>query len=413
MQMKNIRTLLFLFFVASLSCLSAQESKNNTDGEIQREYLVQSLIRIADPVLTALNNNELKKRMPVEEAGSDRSNVTHLEAFGRLLSGMAPWLELGSDATKEGQLRKKYITLAQNSIHNATDPDAADFMNFNKGKQPLVDAAFFAQALLRAPNQLWKPLKVNTKTNVIEALKSTRDITPNTSNWLLFSGMVEAALLRFNGNGDEMRMDYAINAHKEWYKGDGAYGDGPTFHWDYYNSFVIQPMLLDILSVRRDFGSNKKHMKAEFDLAFTRAQRYAAVQERLISPEATYPPIGRSLAYRFGAFQSLSQMALMQGLPKDITPEQVRYALYAVIKRQIEAPGTFDEYGWLTIGFIGHQPEIGESYISTGSLYLCSEAFLFLGLPTTNQLWTGSNRDWTAKKVWEGRSISIDHPINN
>ena len=35
-----------------------------------------------------------------------------------------------------------------------------------------------------------------------------------------------------------------------WYKGDGVYGDGPPFHWDYYNSFVIQPMLLNILATR-------------------------------------------------------------------------------------------------------------------------------------------------------------------
>ncbi len=78
-------------------------------------------------------------------------------------------------------------------------------------------------------------------------------------------------------------------------------------------------------------GVDKKRMKAEFDLVFKKAQRYAAVQERLISPEATFPPIGRSLVYRFGAFHSLLQIALMHGLPDDIAPEQVRYALYSVI----------------------------------------------------------------------------------
>ena len=53
-----------------------------------------------------------------------------------------------------------------------------------------------------------------------------------------------------------MRVDYALRQHDQWYKGDGAYGDGPTFHWDYYNSFVIHPMLLDVLDVvrRRDAG---------------------------------------------------------------------------------------------------------------------------------------------------------------
>src|SRR5690606_27114838 len=140
----------------------------------------------------------------------------------------------------------------------------------------------------------------------------------------------------------------------------------------YYNSFVIQPMLLEVLNtlveVKNDAGAKKN-----YDLVLARAQRYATIQERLISPEGTYPPIGRSLAYRFGAFQLLSKIALMKALPEKITPQQVRAALYTVIKRQIEAPGTFDDQGWLRVGLYGHQPNIGESYISTGSLYLCSE----------------------------------------
>ena len=36
--------------------------------------------------------------MPVEQAaGADRRNVTHLEALGRLLAGLAPWIELAPD----------------------------------------------------------------------------------------------------------------------------------------------------------------------------------------------------------------------------------------------------------------------------------------------------------------------------
>ena len=98
-------------------------------------------------------------------------------------------------------------------------------------------------------------------------------------------------------------MDYALNKHMGWYLGDGIYGDGPEFHWDYYNSFVIQPMMLDIFMVLKEAELDEKE---EFGEVLSRAQRYAAIQERLISPEGTYPPIGRSLAYRFGAFQLLS-----------------------------------------------------------------------------------------------------------
>ena len=58
----------------------------------------------------------------------------------------------------------------------------------------------------------------------------------------------------------------------------------------------------------------------------------------------------------------------------------MRGALTAIIRRSIEAPGTFDADGWLRIGFCGHQPGVGETYISTGSLYLCAVGLLPLGL---------------------------------
>jgi hypothetical protein len=283
-------------------------------------------------------------------------------------------------------------------------------MNFYKGGQALVDAAFLSQALLRAPNQLWGRLDAKTKKNVLEALKSSRVITPGHSNWLFFSAMVEAALLQFEGSGDRMRIDYAVQQHLQWYKGDGAYGDGENFHWDYYNSFVIQPMFLEVLQ-----ACNSKDRKENkiYDLELARARRYAEVQERLISPEGTYPPIGRSLAYRFGAFQLLSKIALMHQLPQEVLPQQVRCALYEVVKRQMQAPGTFDKEGWLQIGLYGHQPGVGEPYISTGSLYLCSEVFLVLGLPAADPFWQNPDADWTAKKAWKGEAIPIDHAIEN
>lgn len=419
--MKYYISLIFMKKYAIIVLLFAflfHEGQANEDPPLKkdpkvREYYVSTLVKIADPVLEALSKNELRKTMPVEKspgAWDERTHVTYLEALGRLLSGMAPWLELGPDETPEGKLREKYIQLALKSIHNATDPQSPDFMNFTQDSQPLVDAAFLAQALLRAPNQLWGRLSEETQQNVIAALKSSRAIKPYYSNWLLFTGMVEAALLKFEGEADMVRMDYALNKHMEWYLGDGMYGDGPEFHWDYYNSFVIQPMMLDILKVLKETGNEREK---DFERVLHRAKRYAAIQERLISPEGTYPPIGRSLAYHFGAFQLLSQISLWKELPEDIAPAQVRSALYAVIKNQIEAPGTFDEEGWLRIGFYGHQPNIGEGYISTGSLYLCSEAFLVLGLAPEDPFWTNPAKPWTQKKIWSGQQIPIDHAIRD
>ncbi|UOB16616.1 DUF2264 domain-containing protein [Abyssalbus ytuae] len=410
--MKKALILLFIIFHWNNSIVQHERI------ESEREYFVSMLTKIIDPVLKNLSKDQLKKNMPVEKASNpygDREKVTHLEAFGRTLAGIAPWLELGPDNTPEGKLREKYIQLTLKSIKNATNPHAKDYMNFANGGQPLVDAAFFAEALIRAPHQLWERLDETTKKNVLTELKKTRSISPPYMNWLLFSAIVEAALLKFEGEADMMRIEYALFKHDEWYLGDGMYGDGPDFHWDYYNSYVIQPMILDILFVLKEKQEQLKYWryKEKFitnsEVFLERAQRYSEIQERLIGPEGTFPPIGRSLTYRCGAFQLLSQIALIEKLPKTIRPSQVRSALQALIKKQMEVPGTFDENGWLTLGFYGRQKEMAEPYISTGSLYLCTTAFLVLGLPEDNSFWVDIAEEWTQKKIWNGNSIPKDH----
>ena len=349
--------------------------------------------------------------MPVEAFGDtheNRKKVTYLEALGRSLAGLAPWLELGADDTPEGKSRGKFIKLATSSIRNAVTPSASDFMNFTTGAQPLVDAAFLSHALIRAPKQLWGNLDQSTQTNLINALRSTRVIKPYYSNWLLFTAMVEAALLKFSKDYDPVRIDYAIKEHEAWYKGDGMYGDGPSYHFDYYNSYVIQPFLLD---VSKTVFEETGELKDQYQLFTTRARRYAEIQERLISPEGTFPATGRSIAYRCGAFQHLAQMALQKQLPPSLPPAQVRSALTSVIKKTMDAANTFDDKGWLTIGLSGHQPGVGETYISTGSLYLCTTAFLPLGLPSTDEFWSADPMEWTSVKAFSGKAFPIDKAI--
>jgi hypothetical protein len=367
------------------------------------------LRKIADPVLTNLANGTLKARMPVEQAaGASRQNVTHLEAIGRLLAGLAPWIELPADGSAEGKVRAEYAELARRAIARAVDPTSPDYMNFTRDRQPLVDAAFLAEALLRAPRALCDSLDSSTRRNLIAAFESTRAIAPGFNNWLLFSATVEAALLKLGASWDRLRVDYALRQHDQWYKGDGAYGDGPQFHWDYYNSFVIHPMLLDVLDVCRDEMPAWKELSARVD---ERAKRYAAVLERLVAPDGSFPAIGRSIAYRCGAFHLLASVALRRALPDGVSAAQVRGALTAVIRKTLDAPGTFDPNGWLRIGFCGHQPGIGETYISTGSLYLCSVVFLPLGLAATNAFWSSAAQPWTSAKAWSGQAFQIDHAL--
>ena len=75
-------------------------------GAADRAYWVTVAQRLADPVLSNLARGSLKRAMPVEEAaGANRAPVTHLEAVGRLLAGLAPWLDL-ADADRRRRARR-------------------------------------------------------------------------------------------------------------------------------------------------------------------------------------------------------------------------------------------------------------------------------------------------------------------
>lgn len=396
---------------ASAMTLEQKTPAEKSDGVEDRVYWINVLRRLAEPVLTHLSRRQLKSQMPIESARglqADRSQYSHLEAFGRLLAGIAPWLELGSETNEEGKHRHHFSDLAREAIAAATNPDSPDYLNFIKGSQPLVDAAFLAEAILRAPRELWEKLDSPTRHHLLTALRATRSIKPYLNNWLLFSAIIEAAFCQVGADWDALRVDYALRQHDQWYKGDGAYGDGPQFHWNYYNSFVIHPMMLDIL---RTVPANKFDWELLYPKIRKRAQRYAIILERMISPEGTFSAFGRSLAYRFGAFHLLAQLALLEQLPDQLKPAQVRCALTAVIRRMMEAPGTFDRHGWLTVGFCGHQPSLGEDYISTGSLYLCSVGLLPLGLPPDNEFWKAPGELWTACKIWGGQDLACDHAL--
>ena len=376
-----------------------------------REEWIAFLRRIADPVLDALVNGELKRTMPVEAKEPERKVCTHMEAFGRLLTGIAPWVELPAGNSAEGRLRAEYAEKVRQSISSAVDPDSPDYLWSTEAlphPQFLVDTAFFAHGLLRAPNELIAKLDARTRRLTAALLCRSRVITPGANNWLLFSAMVETALGKLGEWSDLMRIDYALRQHEQWFKGDGVYGDGINFAWDYYNSFVIQPMLLDVMEQNAPHFSDGT---PRLERIRARMRRYAAVLERLIAPDGSYPVIGRSIAYRCGAFQALAQMALRGELPESLAPAAVREAMTAVIRRTLNAPGTFDSSGWLRIGLCGHQPGLGEHYISTGSLYLASAAFLPLGLPPENAFWSAPAEKWTSVRVWSGEDLPADHAV--
>ncbi len=375
-----------------------------------RQYWLATLDKIARPVLSALAAGKLRAGMPVETHDGRQTNLpnsTYLEALGRLLTGIAPWLESSSGNDAEITLRDTYRTITRQALASGFDPDSPDYLYSHMVHQHLVDTAFLAHAIVRAPEQLWAQLPAQTQNQLAAALIMTRKIRPSFNNWLLFSAMVEAALHRMGREHDPMRVDYAVRQHMQWYCGDGMYNDGPCYHNDNYNSYVIQPMLTDIVATLPDCCSAEDRAAIE-----KRAIRYAAVQERLIMPDGSFPAIGRSICYRTGAFHHLAHMALNHKLPDDMPPAQVRCALTSVMRRTLEAPNTFGPEGYLTIGLTGHQPAQAEPYISTGSLYLCAASLLPLGLPADDPFWSAPDQPWTQARIWAGENIPADHAMH-
>ncbi|MEC7265701.1 MAG: DUF2264 domain-containing protein [Bacteroidota bacterium] len=392
-----------------INSLSPKHPNESLPSINDRKYWSSLLNRIVYPVYSNLANGTLVKNMPVYAASTydGRSNVTYLEAVGRSTAGVAPWLALPSEETTEGKERQILTNLFLEGITRGVDPNSPDLLNFEKEKQPIVDAGHLAHGFLRAPNTLWDPLPEVTKKRLISKFKVLRTRRIHKNNWLIFRALTECFLLEIGEDCEKGAIDHALMSFEEWYVGDGWFKDGIKFSFNYYNSFAMHPMLVDTLKILVKHGLAQQET---YDLALKRMIRHCVSLERMISPEGTFPLIGRSITYRTGAFHALAMLSLMEKLPETITPAQVRCAL-TTVKKNLLVDDIFDNEGWLNLGFKGKQPEVADYYTSTGSLYMTTMSFIPLGLPETNEFWSSPAADWTTKSAWKGNNFHKDFQV--
>jgi len=386
------------------------------DEHSTRQHWLRILERLARPVLSAQAAGRLRASMPCvagpREELNHRSDFAPLEAIGRLLAGIAPWLQGSGGETEELRLRDDLAELTLAALSVGFDPDGPDPLCVDEDEQCVVDLSFIALGLLRAPTRLLQKLPERTRANLIGALCRVRRHPPCYNNHLLFAALNEALLAELGEPFDRMRIDCALRAMDSWYIGDGIYCDGPEFRQDYYQSYVIHPYFLalaDVFTGRDDYPQAWQDI---FGKARVRARRVAFQQARQIAPDGTFPIVGRSITYRCGAFHLLADMAWRHDLPPHCTPAAARCALTAVIRRSLDVSGTFDAEGWLTIVLAGHQPALAESYINTGSTYLCAFALLPLGLAPTDPFWSDADEALPWEQVWAGAfpaDRALDH----
>lgn len=400
--------LIVLFTIPALSFAQRNSRNDEAKPTSDRAYWVDMLYRIAQPVLSQMAEGKLQQNMTLELSpiwdGRD-TRVAYLETFGRLMAGVAPWLNLPDDNSEEGKKRAQIRKWALKSYANGVDPESPDYLHWNIHSQNLVDAAYLAESFLRCPS-LWQSLDATTQQRYVKEFKSLRTILTPYNNWLLFRAMVEAFLLNVGEEADGYALGVATRKISEWYLSDGFYSDGPEFSLDYYNSYVIHPMFIEVLEVMEPKGL---YAPVKKELALRRMQRFNQFIERLISPEGTFPAIGRSATYRMGAFQSLAMSAWKYGLPEGMTNGQVRHALTTVMKNMFGVEGNFNKEGFLQLGFAGHQPDLADYYTNNGSLYMTSLVFLPLGLPESHPFWSDPAEDWTSRKAWSGRPFRKDY----
>jgi hypothetical protein len=233
-----------------------------------------------------------------------------------------------------------------------------------------------------------------------------KKIRPLTNNWLLLAAMPEVLSYKLASSAfDPMRLDFAVLNTLASYKGGSIYGDGPDLHTDYYNSIVTHPALDTIKEVTAD----DPRMQALLVNQPFRSERYSRILERLISPEGTYPVIGRSATYRLGAFHHLSRWcSKVQDINESGFLGKSRCGMTAVLKRLEQ--NMFETNGMLRNGFNSKYETfcLSEPYVSTSSLYATGFFLLPLAVSDDHPFWSSEDQKWTQAKVWSGESVSID-----
>lgn len=83
-----------------------------------RARWVSYLLAIARPVLEPLSRGMLRQVMPIESRSprEDRAQYAYLEAFGRTLCGLAPWLGCPGLTGEEERLRLDTLRMTREAL---------------------------------------------------------------------------------------------------------------------------------------------------------------------------------------------------------------------------------------------------------------------------------------------------------
>lgn len=365
---------------------------------MNKEKWESYMLQVVKPVLDDYSNCRLSLKLETADSSESTTNNAIVEAVCRSLIGISAWLESDEYSSSKAEMRE-IVRQVMINIGNQEEG-----FNFYDHKQKLVEAGHIAYALKMAPQTMFYCLDDVQQEKLMKAIAKSKTIVPHLNNWLLFSAVRESMFHKLGYDYDRFIIENAGLALNDWYIGDGVFKDGIYNAYDYYNSFVIQPLAFELIEEER------------FKLVFNHDpkrifQRQMVHQERAITSTGEYAFHGRSLAYRFGVFHHLAKMCL-EGIYDDtLSKSGVKNALSEVIRPFFEEFTIFDENGYLVKGITAEQKSVTEAYVSSGSLYMCSVIFLVLGIAKDDEFWTGDEL-WTSKKIWLGYEACLDKKIH-
>ncbi|GLZ77779.1 hypothetical protein Afil01_25860 [Actinorhabdospora filicis] len=245
--------------------------------------------------------------------------------------------------------------------------------------QPIVEAAGIAYALHISRAQIWDRLKPAERDQIADWLSHHARRIAWANNWLLFTAVIEAFLA--SAGYDTSAYDGRANVRRveSWYTGQGWYTDGSRRNFDYYNAWVIHPLLWaihDMLPAR------------DPDAAWlweNRLGRYLESYGHLFGGNGSPLIQGRSIIYRTATLAPIWLGQLTGRTP--LSPGASRRLASGTLKHFVDHGVGVD--GPLSLGWHADQYlDVTQPYSGPGSPYWAGIGFHGLALPADHPVWT-------------------------
>ena len=300
-------------------------------------------------------------------------SASALEGVARPLWGIIPLVKGGGEF--------KHWALYQGIIAQGTDPQSDGYWGPASGiNQRSVEMAAFGLLLAVLPEHGWEPLSDASKDNFATWLANIQHCPMPQNNWLFFTILVQAGLRKVGRADlvDELLELTYLKKIKDFYLGDGWYGDGEVRNIDHYGGFAIHFYSIIYATLIEDADPTLKQ------LFISRADQYCEPFSYWFAETGECLALGRSLTYRFatagfwGAAASLDLSAISAGEVKGLWARQIR---------QWKDKPIFTCDGLLSRGYDYPNLNVCECYNSPTSPYWAFKAFFPLLLANDHPFW--------------------------